>query len=337
MPRDAGEESTSTLWILWGEHDADGWLLRGTRSSEVNVAPPLKSHFRWNDHKDQQTNDIDIVGFSLTPILFAWTVWDGMVILVQVSSKSTLGDMNIRESAKFSQKTSGSESPKGRGAAPPFLIICTKVVTKWFPRINPQVFSKGSPSSYQVAIKLSLIGPKVATECPSGHKVATEWPQNNKKRGHQVDTTWSQSDDQVATKWNKEGSPIGRHIVKEKYPLSRLIVIYRCPPKPLKMAFEKTLKHKKIIFCRSRAFWHLASACPLILTIPHTLLVSFKVLKNTLLTKNLLSLPKKYQGDYVGREATLHTPGNLVALYWRIILWEMSNLVVLSLIWTHVI
>ena len=35
--------------------------------------------------------------------------WDGMVILVQESSKSTLGDMNIRESAKFSQKTSGSE------------------------------------------------------------------------------------------------------------------------------------------------------------------------------------------------------------------------------------
>ena len=35
--------------------------------------------------------------------------WDGMVILVQESSKSTLGDMNIKESAKFSQKTSGSE------------------------------------------------------------------------------------------------------------------------------------------------------------------------------------------------------------------------------------
>ena len=78
MPRSAGEESTSTLWILWGEYCADGWLLRGTRSSEVNVAPPLKSHFRWNDHKDQQTNDLDIVGFSLTPILFAWTVWNGM-------------------------------------------------------------------------------------------------------------------------------------------------------------------------------------------------------------------------------------------------------------------
>ena len=109
MPRSAGEKSTSTLWILWGEHGADGRLLRGTRSSEMNVAPSLKSHFIWIDHKDQQTNDLYVVGFSLTPILFAWTLWDRVVILVQESSKSTLGDMNIRESAKFNQKTSGSE------------------------------------------------------------------------------------------------------------------------------------------------------------------------------------------------------------------------------------
>ena len=98
----------------------------------MNVALSLKSHFRWNDHKDQQTNDLDIVGFSWTPILFAWTVWDGMVILVQESSKSILGDMNIRESAKSSQKTSGSEyllhqlAPMSKA---PFLDICTEVVT----------------------------------------------------------------------------------------------------------------------------------------------------------------------------------------------------------------
>ena len=88
-----------------------------------------------------------------------------------------------------------------------------------------------------MAIKLSLIGPQVVTKCPSGHKVATCWSQNDKKKdGPQVDTTWSQSIDQVATKWNKEGSPSGRHIVKEKYPLSGLIVISRWPPQPLKMS-----------------------------------------------------------------------------------------------------